>query len=203
MADLTRRIGLFGGTFDPPHLGHLALGTSAWQALALDELRWLPAHAPWQKAGRGLASGEHRVAMLRALLQGQAQMRVDERELRRGGTTYTVDTVNEVTAEQPSATFYLLIGQDQFARFDSWHRWQDIVAHCQLAVASREGAVPVPPAALAAAKTPWVNVPMPRMDISASEIRTRLAAGQSVEALAGNEVARYIAQHMLYQSHRS
>ena len=84
------RIGLFGGSFDPPHLAHRALARVAMQTLALDELRWLPAGAPWQKAGRTLTAAEHRVAMLAELLADEAGQVIDERELRRSGPTYTV-----------------------------------------------------------------------------------------------------------------
>ncbi len=199
----TARIGLLGGSFDPPHLAHLALGRVALQALALDELRWLPAGAPWQKAGRLLAPAEHRVAMLAALLADEARCVIDPRELHRAGPTFTIDTVRELQAETPDADWFLIIGQDQFARFDTWRDWRELMQGLTLAVAGRAGSAPVAPpavAALLAQKTTHVvALDLPRQDIAASDIRARVAAGQPVAALVGERVAGYIGQHRLYQ----
>ena len=110
-----RKIGLLGGSFDPPHLAHLALGRLAVQQLALDELRWLPAGAPWQKAGRQMAPGAHRAAMLAALLDGEPGQVIDNRELTRSGPTYTIDTVRELQAELPGADWFFILGRTSTA----------------------------------------------------------------------------------------
>ncbi len=196
-----RRIGLLGGSFDPPHLAHLALGQLAVQTLALDELRWLPAGAPWQKAGRVLASPAHRVAMLTALLDGAPGHVVDTRELDRSGPTYTIDTVRALQAELPQAQWFLVIGQDQYARFDTWRGWPELLQRLTLAVAGRGGQAPQPPAALAAVPHRVVPLPLPRQDIAASAIRRQWAAGATAAALAplvGTAVAGYIDQHQPY-----
>jgi nicotinate-nucleotide adenylyltransferase len=156
-----RRIGLLGGSFDPPHLAHLALGRLAQQALALDELRWLPAGAPWQKAGREMASPAHRTAMLAALLQGEPGQVIDTRELARSGPTYTIDTVRELQAEQPGADWFFVLGQDQYGRFDTWRDWPELLQRLTLAVAGRAGTAPTPPAALAAVPHRVVALPLP------------------------------------------
>lgn len=217
------RIGLLGGSFDPPHLAHLALARVAVRALALDELRWLPAGAPWQKAGRTMAPAAHRAAMLAELLADLPDdMRddmpadrladepaaapsklvrqvIDERELQRSGPTYTIDTVRELQAEQPGADWFFILGQDQYARFDSWRDWPELLQRLTLAVAGRAGQPPTPPAALAAVPHRVAALDLPRQDIAASDIRARLAAGQPVAALVGRRVAGYIDQHQLYK----
>ena len=213
------RIGLLGGSFDPPHLAHLALARLAVRALALDELRWLPAGAPWQKAGRTMAPAAHRAAMLAELLADQpddvpndrpadapaaalarpVRQVIDERELRRGGPTFTIDTVRELQAEHPGADWFFILGQDQYARFDSWRDWPELLQRLTLAVAGRAGQPPTPPPALAAVPHRVVALDLPRQDIAASDIRVRLASGRPVAALVGRRVAGYIDQHQLYK----
>ena len=198
-----RRIGLLGGSFDPPHLAHLALGRLAQQALRLDELRWLPAGTPWQKAGRRLAPAEHRAAML-ALLVGDAPGHsIDTRELRRDGPSYTLDTVRALQAEraasgQAPADWFLVLGQDQFARFDTWHCWPELLQRVTLAVAGRAGQAPAAPPVLAGMAYRSVRLDLPTLAISASAVRRQRAAGQPISALVGEAVARYIDQHQLY-----
>ncbi len=196
------RIGLLGGSFDPPHLAHLALGRVAIQTLALDELRWLPAGSPWQKADRALAPAAHRLAMLAALLAGEPRCVIDERELQRSGATFTIDTVRELQAESEiapaAADWFLVLGQDQYAHFDTWRDWPELLQRLTLAVAARDGDAPQAPAALAALPHRCVPLPLPPLAIAASDIRARVAAGQPVAALAGAPVARYIDQHQLY-----
>ena len=115
-----RRVGIFGGSFNPPHQAHLALARLACDLLALDELRWLPAGQPWQKPAEALAPAHHRLAMVQALVQGEPRFLVDNRELCRQGPSYTLDTVRELSAEQPGTEWVLVIGQDQYARLASW-----------------------------------------------------------------------------------
>ncbi len=198
-----RRIGLLGGSFDPPHLAHLALGRLALRTLALDELRWLPAGSPWQKAGRAITPGRHRQAMLSLLLHGEPGCLIDARELDRAGPTYTLDTVRALQAEwaesgQAPAQWFLVLGQDQFARLDSWHRWRELLPLVTLAVAGRGGQAAVAPAALAGSNGDWLALDMAPLAIAASAIRQRCAAGEPVAALVGAAVARYIDQHQLY-----
>ncbi len=192
------RIGLLGGSFDPPHLAHLALGRVALRQLALDELRWLPAGAPWQKAGRVMASTDHRAAMLALLLVTEPRCVIDSRELQRVGLTYTIDTVRELQAERPQAEWFLILGQDQYARFDTWRDWAELAQRLTLAVAGRAGQAPQAPAALASLAHRLVTLDLPATDIAASDIRARIADGQTVTALVGERVAGYIEQHQLY-----
>ena len=198
-----RRIGLLGGSFDPPHQAHLALGRVALQTLALDELRWIPAGSPWQKAGQTITPGPHRAAMLRLLLGAEPRCVVDERELHRDGPTYTIDTVTALQAEwaaagQAPAQWFLVLGQDQFGRLATWHRWRDLLPKVTWAVAGRAGQPPLAPAALQGLACQVVPLDLPPMAVSASDVRQLAGQGAQVSALVGEPVARYIDQHQLY-----
>ena len=197
------RIGLFGGSFNPPHLGHLALARSALQHLGLQQLRWLPAGHPWQKPAADLAPAEHRAAMVERLISGEDRFVLDNRELRRQGASYTADTLDELQTEQTGVQWVLLIGQDQCQRLNTWHRVRDWLPRVSLAVAARDGEPPGLPASLQDLPIDLHALPMPRMDISATAIREKVAAGEAISPLVGEEVARYIDQHALYRgTHR-
>ena len=146
------------------------------------------------------ASGADRVAMIEALLAGEARMRVDARELDRPGPSFTVDTLRQLQAEQPGTRWWLVIGQDQYARFDTWHDWRGILALAGLAVAARDGEAVCAAPALAAFPHESRVVELASMPHSATEARTRAAAGLDVTALVGTPVARYIADHHLYRA---
>ena len=193
------RIGLLGGSFDPPHLAHLALARTALQALHLDELWWLPAGQPWQKVGRALADGTHRAAMVRLLVQDEPRFRLDARELDRPGPTFTVDTVRECRAERPDAAFFLILGQDQYGRLDTWREWPALLGEVTLAVAARSGQPPLPPPALAAHPHRLEVLPLPDMPESSTALREALTRGDDVSPMVGQAVAGYIARHHLYR----
>ncbi len=193
------RIGLFGGSFDPPHRGHRVLADVALHTLALDELRWIPAGAPWQKSGRVLAPAEHRIAMVALAMAGEPRFRLDERELHRPGPSYTIDTVREALAEHPGAALYLVIGQDQYARLHTWHEWRELLGLVTLAVAARDGQTPVPGAPLMNHRHRIEVLPMPRIDVSATAIRDQAAVGGALDSLVAAAVAGYIDRHQLYR----
>jgi len=190
--------GLFGGSFDPPHLAHLALAHCALEQLALDVLVWLPARQSPHKGDRPPASGADRVAMLQRLTDGEPRFSIDTRELDRAGPSFTVDTLRALRAEQPGTRWWLVIGQDQYARFDSWHDWRGIVALAGLAVAARGGDPVRAAPGLAGVEHELRIVRMPPHPHSATTVRERAAAGLDVTALVGAPVARYIADHHLY-----
>jgi len=196
------RVGLFGGSFDPPHQAHLALARTALAGLALDELRWLPAGRPWQKPG-GLAPADDRRAMVSAAIGGEPGHVLDTRELDRPGPSYTIDTVRELQAERPGAALYLVIGQDQYAGLASWREWEALVDAVTLAVAARASEPVRAPAPLAARPHRVVRLAMPPLEVSATAIRAHLAAGGAaadlVPSMVPTEVARYIDSHRLYR----
>ena len=195
-----KRIALFGGSFDPPHRAHVELARSALEAqaaLALDEVRWTPAGQPWQKA-RAITPAAHRVAMVELAIAGEPRFRVERIEVERAGASYTLDTVLALAAREPANEWVLLIGQDQYAGLHTWRGWRELLALVTLAVANRPGAIAAPaPEVLA---MPHRVVPLPMLDISATDIRARVAAGRDITTLVPAEVAGYIARHGLYRN---
>ena len=191
------RVGMFGGAFDPPHRAHLALARAAIAQLRLDRLYVFPTGNAWHKA-RTLTAGEHRLAMARLAFAGLPEVVVDDRELRRSGPTYSVDTLRELQAAHPGARLHLLMGEDQAAGFTSWRDWQEVARLAVLSVAGRGSGEGV--AALRA--LPGVRattLELPQMPESATEIRARLTAGQDITDLVGPAVASYIESHHLYR----
>ncbi len=194
-----KRIGLLGGSFDPPHHAHLALAHAALEHLQLDELRWLPAGDPWQKTRR-LASAADREAMVRLAIEGEPRFVLDDRELRRSGPSYTVDTLRELQAGE-QAEWFLVLGQDQYANLHTWHDWPELLRRVTLAVAARAGIEPAPSKLVAAAPHRMQVVPLPPLAVSATEIRERIAAGRDYTDMVPDAVARYIDRHHLYRGH--
>ncbi len=195
------RLGVFGGAFDPPHLAHVALARAAVQQLGLDELRVFPTGQAWHKA-RELTDAAHRRAMAELAFAEVPRAIVDDRELRRAGPTYTIDTLQGLRAERPGAELVLVIGADQAEALQSWHQSDRIVQLATIAVAARARPDPAAPP-FDASKLPagrWLQVELPSMPISATQIRARAAAGQGIDHLVPPGVASYIALHHLYQT---
>jgi nicotinate-nucleotide adenylyltransferase len=192
------RIGLFGGSFDPVHNAHLALARQALDELGLDELRWVPAGRPWQRA-RPITPAAQREAMLGLAIAGEPRFVVERCELQRQGPSYTLDTVRELQAAEPAARWFLVIGADQHRNLHTWHGFQDLLPRVTLAVAQRPGeeAAEVDPRVRGAAT---VRLALPPMPVSASDIRARVAAGLDIAALVPQRVAAYIHQHGLYRA---
>ncbi len=190
------RIGLFGGTFDPVHNAHVALARLALAELALDELRWVPTGRPWQKA-RTITPAGHREAMVRLAIEGEARFVLERCELERSGPSFTLDTVRALQAATPAATWFLIIGQDQYASLHTWKQWQELLGRVTLAVANRPGVAPKADAQVL--RFTHTTVPLPMMDISSTDIRARVAAGQDIADLVPAGVARYIDRHRLYR----
>jgi len=201
------RIGLFGGAFDPPHDAHVARARVAIDQLALDRLHVLPTGDAWHKS-RPLSPGADRLAMCRLAFADLPRVRVDDRELRRDGATYTIDTLTELHAEAPGAQLFLVIGADQAAAFHRWRRATDILRLTTVLIAVRadpSGASavfdpnnPLPGMAVDAARVQALR--LPAMPHSATVVRRLVAAGQPVGHLVPAPVAGYIATHHLYQS---
>ncbi len=196
VAGRVMRVGLFGGSFDPVHNAHLALARTALEQLRLDELRWIPVGHPWQKARR-LASAADREAMVRLAIAGEPRFVLDRSELRRSGISYTLDTVRELVLAAPGDERVLILGQDQYSGLHTWRDWRELLGLVTLAIANRPGAVPTvnPQVAQVAHQT----VLLPMMDISSTEVRRRVAAGESIADLVPEAVAGYIEQRRLYR----
>ena len=206
-ADASRRIGIFGGAFDPPHRAHVELVRTAIAQLRLGAMQVLPTGDAWHKT-RVLSPAADRLAMARLAFAELAAVRVDDRELRRDGPTYTVDTLHELQAQQPQAALFLLIGADQYRALPSWQDWRSLLRIATICVAEREGNTSA--SAVFDSKkpvSPLLGVPferllMPALAISSTAIRERIARGASepeIATLVPPAVARYIATHHLYR----
>ncbi|MCX7660560.1 MULTISPECIES: nicotinate-nucleotide adenylyltransferase [Caldimonas] len=193
-----RRVGIFGGSFDPVHNAHVALARLALAHLALDRVVWIPAGQPWQKARR-LAPAEHRLAMVRAAVADEPRFEVDDCEIRRAGPSYTLDTVKELRERWPGVQeWFLILGQDQYAALSTWHGWRELLQCVTLAVAGREGCEPAPHEALRSVPHRLHTLPLPPLPVSSTLVRQRRAAGLDIVALVPPAVASYIDCHRLY-----
>jgi nicotinate-nucleotide adenylyltransferase len=182
-------IGILGGTFDPAHNAHLAIASAAMRALRLDRILWLPTGTPPYRPAP-VAAAAHRLAMLRLAIAGEPRYAVDDRELGPGASGYTYDSVRELREANPDAAFTLLMGSDQYAKRETWHRWADLEKLCDIAIVARPGWILDPKVKA---------IPMIPMPISASDIRARVARGEDVSAMLPTPVLAYIRQHGLYR----
>ena len=196
-----RRIGVFGGAFDPPHRAHVALVRSAIEALHLDEVRVLPTGQAWHRSG-SLSDAAHRLAMTRLAFAEVPQVVVDEREIRRAGPSYTVDTLHEIASEQPGTQLYLLIGDDQRRSLPGWHRIDEIARLAIICAAARDPQVAAwhggEPSGTEQSGPVIQPLPMPLMPISATDIREKISCQAKVAHLVAPAVERYIHEHHLY-----
>lgn len=190
-----RRVGLLGGTFDPPHLGHLVVAETARVELGLDEVRLLVAGDPWMKEGHSEAA--HRVAMARLAVAGDPHLVVDDRETRRDGPTYTADTLEELRSEEPGVVWTFLLGADAAAKLPRWRRAADALALASFVVVTRPGhRVELTGGLLSG----LAELEVPQIEISSTELRRRVREGGAVRYLVPAPVLAYIGEHGLYRS---
>lgn len=186
------RIGIFGGTFDPVHLGHLIVAEAAADALNLDQVRLIPTCVQPFKVDWDVSDPVDRLALLRLAVEGNPHLIVDDREIRRGGVSYTVDTVESLRHEFPNDQLFLLVGADAARDLPRWRAQDRIRSACTVAVLSRPGTTAVE---LAGAE----SVTVPAIDISATQVRDRVRSGRSIEYLVPPAVAEYIRDRQLYR----
>jgi nicotinate-nucleotide adenylyltransferase len=192
------RIGILGGTFDPPHVGHLLAASDACDRLSLDRLLFVPAGAQPFKAGDVEADGEARLQMVRLMVGDDARFGVEPAEIERKGLSFTVDTVTELAQRHPGAQLFLLIGEDNVAQFASWREPERIASLATIAVLAR-GGVPVPAAAAATEAYPMIHLETRRVDVSSTEIRARVRERRSIRGFVSDAVAEYIRGAGLYR----
>jgi nicotinate-nucleotide adenylyltransferase len=185
-------IGLFGGSFDPVHHGHLIVARVATEVLGLDELRFVPAREQPFKQGRHGAPAADRAVMLELAVAGSPRLAVERIELERAGPSYTVDTLESLHLQEPDSTFTLLLGADAAAELGAWHRARELPGLARIVVFARPG-TPVPVSPLIDA-----SIEVPGIDISATEIRRRARADAPVRYWVPDAVAEYMARHSLY-----
>jgi nicotinate-nucleotide adenylyltransferase len=200
------RLGVFGGTFDPVHYGHLLLAECCREQCRLDEVWFLPTATPPHKQGREPAPAAHRVAMLELALVGHEAMKVCAYEVDRGGVNYTVDTLAHLRQQEPQRELFFLLGADMLADLPHWYRAREVCALALPVVAARGGAGEIDFSCLQAIASPERialirehQVDMPQIGISSSEIRRRVAAGRSIRYWTPRAVELYIATHGLYR----
>ena len=190
------RVGVLGGTFDPPHLGHLILAQYSFEQLLLARLLFLPAGDPWRKAGRDVAPAMHRLEMTRLAVAEDGRFEVDDREMRRAGSSYTVDTLAELRTElNVDDESLFIVGEDALADLPFWHDPAGIATLATIAVVPREG-VEMPPLPFDGSRIERVK--MPYIGVSSTELRERVRSGLSIRYLVPPAVETYIAEHGLY-----
>jgi len=175
-----KRVGLFGGTFDPIHVGHLAVASAAVYGLRLDKMLFVVAHRPWQKVGsRSIASSDLRLEMVRAALDDRRDFVASSIEIDRGGSSYTIDTVETLLADDPDLELVLVVGSDVIDDLDTWHRYEELAELVTVGVIDRPGDV----GAEAPEEFTVERVQAPLVDLSSTMLRKRLAAGLPVDYL--------------------
>lgn len=189
-----RRIGLFGGTFDPPHVGHLVTAVNVRHALDLDLVVLMVANVPWQKEGtRSITPAEDRFAMVAAAVADVPGLVPGRHEIEHGGPSYTADTLVALAAEHPGAELFTIVGDDAAAGLLSWERHDEVIARSRLVVVDRPGGPVALPTAI-----DWIRVEVPRLQVSSTDLRARFVDGRPLDYLLTDDVLAVIAERGLY-----
>lgn len=199
------RIGVLGGSFDPPHIGHLWIAEAARESLDLDEVRWIPAAVSPLKPEGPTATDEQRLQMLRLAVSGCESYEVDDRELRRGSVSYTTDTLVELRQEFPEAEFFLIMGSDSLATIQQWHEPERLLQLATLAVVQRGGDEVIDLAVLDGLadaqrqkEIQSARIEMPLIELSSREMRRRVALDRSIRFRTTRSVEAYIRAESIY-----
>ena len=189
------RIGLFGGTFDPPHVGHLVTAVNVRHALDLDRVILMVANVPWQKTDdRRITAAEHRYAMVSAAVADVPGLQAGRDEIDHGGPSYTADTLATLARQHPGATLFTIVGDDAAAGFETWDRFEDVANRSTLVVVDRPG----DPVTLSA-QFEWERVEVPRLDVSSTDLRRRFRDGRPADFLITGPVLDVIESRSLYR----
>lgn len=192
-APVPLRIGLFGGTFDPPHVGHLVTAVNVRHALRLDLVYLMVANVPWQKAGtREITPAEARFAMVEAAVADVDGLEAGRLEIDHGGPSYTADTLADLSRMHPGSSLFTIIGDDAAAKFETWERYEEVAASSTLVVVDRPGEpVQLP-------RFPWVHVEVPHLEVSSTDLRNRWNDGRPLDYLVTEPVLQMIESLQLY-----
>jgi len=200
----TRKIGILGGTFNPIHIGHLIIAQDAMEQFGLDCVKFIPSATPPHKKYEGNATAAQRLAMVRLAIRGNARFEADDIEIRRGGTSYSVDTLTSLRRRDPQAQFYFIIGADSLQELHRWREVGRLVRLCTFVIVVRPGFEPwrVVDPKLDAATRRRLRQHVLRghaCDIASRDIRARVARGESIRYLVPDAVLQYINRHKLYR----
>ncbi|MBR0619794.1 nicotinate-nucleotide adenylyltransferase [Bacillus pumilus] len=188
-----KKIGLFGGTFDPPHNGHLLMANEVRFQVGLDEMWFIPNHKPPHKTDRKRADSRHRVKMVEAAIQSNPHFRLELIEMEREGPSYTVDTVELLKKRHPEDEFFFMIGADMVEYLPKWHRIADLLQMITFIGMKRPGYA-------GSTAYPLLFADVPAFDVSSTLIRQRIKQEKPVDYLIPKAVERYIKEHHLYES---
>lgn len=194
------RIGILGGTFDPPHVGHMALAKAAQESLQLDEVIWMPAYQNPLKTKHKAAPAKHRLEMVRLAVADEPNMAVSDSEISRRGPSYTVDTISELQYVNP-AEYWFIVGADSLKTLEKWKQPERLLRMCRIAAAIRPPINPVETLLLLHPDMrPMIDlIEMKPLECSATEIRNTLAKGKSIDRWVSKPVIKYIEEHKLYR----
>lgn len=193
-ADQPLRVGLFGGTFDPPHVGHMVTAVNVRHALQLDLVILMVANVPWQKEGtRLITPAADRLAMVEAAVAEVPGLVPGRHEIDQGGNSYTADTLAALAQEHPGADLFTIVGDDAAAGLRTWSRYDEVVALSQLVVIDRPGDQVELPDAI-----DWIRVEVPRLEVSSTDLRTRFADGRPLDYLVTQPVLDVIESRSLF-----
>lgn len=202
---MAKRKGIFGGSFDPIHLGHLIMAEMFRESMALDSVLFIPTHVSPFKVQSLPTQDKHRIEMLRLAIGGHSQFDWDDREIRKGGVSYTIDTVRALQEEQSDTQWSLLIGEDSLRDFDRWREPKELLERVQLVVVHRGGFDAVSWSAIESIATEAQlaairsrRVEAPSIEIASSDIRRRVREGRSIRYLVPAAVEAYVYEHGLW-----
>jgi nicotinate-nucleotide adenylyltransferase len=192
-----RRVGLFGGTFDPPHVGHLVTAVNVRYSLQLDLVLLMVANIPWQKEGtRHITPAEDRFAMVEAAVGDVVGLEAGRIEIDHGGPSYTADTLAVLADVHPGAELFTIVGDDAAGGITTWERHEEVMARSRLVVVDRPGTpVRLDP------DVPWIRVEVPRLEVSSTDLRARFSDGRPLDYLVTEPVLDVIRDRRLYQVH--
>lgn len=203
MSSQEQSYAIFGGSFNPLHMGHLIIAQEAWHRFDLSQVIFVPASRnPLKEEPENSATPDLRLAMVRSVCDKDVRFRVEASEIRRGGKSYTIETVENIASRMPDAKIYLLLGIDTALQLEDWKEPQKLGEHCTVVVCNRpeelhreDEAVEI----LRRLQLPFELMPVPSIGISSSNIRKRLRMGKPIRYMVPDEVAEYIHQHNLYR----
>lgn len=193
---MTERLGIFGGTFDPPHVGHLVTAVNVRHELALDRVLLVVSHRPWQKLGtRDITLAEDRYAMVAAAVADVEGLEPSRLEIDRGGMSYTADTLRQLDAAPPDRQLFVILGSDAAVGLPTWERADEVRELATIVVVERPGSGEgEPPPGWS-----WLRVEVPRLEVSSTDLRARVADGRPLDYLLPPKVIATIAERDLYQ----